>query len=552
MRPVLRTALCDLLGLEYPVLQSGMGGVAGPELVAEVSRAGGLGILAGLNVPPDELRRRIRRVRELTDRPFGVNLWLHTDLRPPIDPATVPDHTVRAAQAALNHFRQRLQLPAVTTRPAGPPDLIDAGFEVILDERVPLFSTALGVPDLAMVRRCFERSVRVVSMVTTVRDARAAAAAGVDAIVAQGSEAGGHRSTGAKPASPQAASVGTMALVPQIVDAVAVPVIAAGGLADGRGLAAALALGASGILLGTRFVATRESAAAEFWKKALLERDGDETTVTDAFTGLYARALANTFSREYAASGAPVLPALLQRTAASDIYTAAARLGDGEHFPMWSGQSVGLIHDLPGAAEVVEAVVREAHAVLSGLAGRVRLAGRNLLRGRIGRAMVAIRDHHIAAEAVGVNTALYKSLTFGVSALYTGVAGALGAIVVQFVAPDTFNVFLSISFLVGIVVGGLASVSGAIFGAFFIQFVPTYAQDVSKAAPWAIYGVFLILFMYVMPTGVAGFLRLTWRRLRRGGLHVEQAMGRSGLDTAGHPGARSDRRREGQVRSGGE
>lgn len=137
----------------------------------------------------------------------------------------------------------------------------------------------------------------------------------------------------------------------------------------------------------------------------------------------------------------------------------------------------------------------------------------NLLRGRLGRALVAIRDHHVAAEALGVNTALYKSLTFGVSALFTGVAGALGAIVIQFVAPDTFNSFLSLTFLVGIVIGGLASVSGALFGALFVQFVPTYAQDISKAAPWAIYGVFLILFMYVMPTGVAGFFRLTWRRL---------------------------------------
>jgi branched-chain amino acid transport system permease protein len=147
------------------------------------------------------------------------------------------------------------------------------------------------------------------------------------------------------------------------------------------------------------------------------------------------------------------------------------------------------------------------------------VVGWNLLRGRIGRAIIAIRDHHIAAEAMGINIPLYKSLTFGVSALYTGIAGALGAITIQFVAPDSFNIFLSISFLVGIVIGGLASISGAIFGAFFIQFVPTYAQDISKAAPWAIYGVFLIVFMYVMPMGVAGFIRAAWRRLwpgRRG------------------------------------
>jgi len=139
----------------------------------------------------------------------------------------------------------------------------------------------------------------------------------------------------------------------------------------------------------------------------------------------------------------------------------------------------------------------------------------NLLRGRIGRAMVAIRDQPIAAQAMGVNTSLVKSLTFGVSALYTGAAGALGAIAVQFVAPDSFNIFLSITLLVGVVIGGLASISGAFFGALFIQFIPNIADQISKAAPWAIYGVFLIAFMYVMPTGVAGFLRLARARLVR-------------------------------------
>jgi branched-chain amino acid transport system permease protein len=144
--------------------------------------------------------------------------------------------------------------------------------------------------------------------------------------------------------------------------------------------------------------------------------------------------------------------------------------------------------------------------------------GWNLLRGRIGRAMVAIRDQPIAAQAMGVNTSMVKSLTFGVSALYTGVAGALGAIAVQFVAPDSFDIFLSISLLVGVVIGGLASISGAFFGAVFIQFIPNIADQISKAAPWALYGVVLIAFMYAMPSGVAGMLRVArarWARRRR-------------------------------------
>jgi branched-chain amino acid transport system permease protein len=142
------------------------------------------------------------------------------------------------------------------------------------------------------------------------------------------------------------------------------------------------------------------------------------------------------------------------------------------------------------------------------------LVGWNLLRGRVGRAMVAIRDQHVAAEAMGINNAIYKSLTFGVSAMYTGIAGALGAIAVQFVAPDSFNIFLSITLLIGIVIGGLASISGAIYGALFIQFVPNIADDISKAAPWAIFGLFLLAFVYVMPAGVAGAIRMAVARLQ--------------------------------------
>ena len=153
------------------------------------------------------------------------------------------------------------------------------------------------------------------------------------------------------------------------------------------------------------------------------------------------------------------------------------------------------------------------------------IAGWNLISGRVGRALVAIRDHHTAAEAMGINSAIYKSLAFGVSAMYTGIAGALGAIAVQFVAPDSFTVFLSITFLVGIVVGGLASLSGALYGALFIQFVPNIADELSKAAPWAVFGVFLIGFVYLMPTGVAGALRALTRRRSSGKLlHPKEAL----------------------------
>jgi nitronate monooxygenase len=367
-----RTALCDRLGIEYPIVQSGMGAIAGPELVAEVCRAGGLGILAGLNVAPDDLRKMIRRVRELTDRPFGVNLWLHRDLRPPIDPAAIPQATVQGAQEMLNRFRERLGIPTTTTRPARAPDLLDATIQVVLEERPPVFSAALGWLDHRISESCHRRGIQLVAMVSTVADARVAVAEGADVIVAQGGEAGGHRSIDGKPTTPDATTVGTVALLPQVVDAVRVPVVAAGGIADGRGLVAALALGASGVLLGTRFVATRESLAPELYKKRLLESESDATTVTDVLSGLWARALANRFTREYTEAGAPVLPPLVQRSAANDVYIAALKQGDAEYYPMMCGQSVGLIRDLPGAGDVVQAIVREARAVLQALPERVR------------------------------------------------------------------------------------------------------------------------------------------------------------------------------------
>src|SRR5262245_10014535 len=189
----LHTALCDLLGIRYPILQSGMGGVAGRDLVADVSRAGGLGILAGLRLTRDQLRQGIRRVRQLTDRPFGVNLWLHTGLRPPADPASIPEETLRRVQSMLDVFRHDLGIPSSSARPDPVPDLIEEAFEVILEERVPVWSIGLGKPARDMVALCHERGMTVVAVAATVDEARALASVGVDAIVAQGGEAGGHR-----------------------------------------------------------------------------------------------------------------------------------------------------------------------------------------------------------------------------------------------------------------------------------------------------------------------------------------------------------------------
>jgi nitronate monooxygenase len=372
--PVFRTSLCDLLGIEYPIIQAGMSGVAGPELVAAVSEAGGLGVMTGALTPPAELREKIQRIRKLTDRPFGVNLLLHTDLRPPKDAARIPDDLAHKVQTQLNRFRERLGIAKSASRPGSIPDLVNAAFEVILEERVPVWSIGLGAPTPEMVRRCRERGIIIIAMVATVDDAKVVAASGVDAIVAQGGEAGGHRSTWVKRESREQANIGGMALIPQIVDAVRMPVIAAGGITDGRGIVAALALGASGALIGTRFIATRESGAPDFYKQALLNASSDATTVTDKFTGMYARTLRNTFTEEYEASGAPPLPPFFQFLAMGDIVKATTEKGSGAYYPLYAGQGVGSLRDLPRAADVVQTLAREARAVTTALQQRVRSA----------------------------------------------------------------------------------------------------------------------------------------------------------------------------------
>ena len=199
-----------------------------------------------------------------------------------------------------------------------------------------------------------------------------------------------------------------------------------------------------------------------------------------------------------------------------------------KYFEHWTGGSQGIVLSKPEAPAGLKLSADQWLYFLTLAVFLVLLLlARNLLAGRTGRAIVAIRDNPIAAQAMGVNTALYKSLTFGVSAAYTGIAGALSALVIAFVAPDAFDVFLSITFVTGIVIGGLASISGAIFGALFIQFVPNWAQDISKAAPWAIYGVFLIGFMYVMPYGIVGAMRLAARRFWRRAAEPSAAAARS-------------------------
>ncbi|MGH1489458.1 MAG: NAD(P)H-dependent flavin oxidoreductase [Acidimicrobiales bacterium] len=357
--------LREVLSIEAPIVQSGMAGVAVPELVAAVCNAGGLGVVASLRLQPDALQESIRQIRRTTDKPFGVNIWLHHDVRSSPDPAGIPDDVVRGSQSVLNHFRPRFDLPPTLERPAPATDLVNDALEVMIEEQIPVFSAGLGVPEAELVERFHRAGTKVMSMVATVEDGQAAVANGVDVVIAQGSESGGHRSYGTKLDRQSVAGSSCLVLVPAMIDAVGgdVPVLASGGVVDGRGLAAMLALGADGVLIGTRFVATRESGAAAVWKDRLTTGDRS-TTLTDGFTGQWARVLSSEFTSEWADSGAEALPGLLQSAAGADLFGAAKRADDDQLQPLYAGAAVQQLSDIPSASDVVETMVSDAKAIL--------------------------------------------------------------------------------------------------------------------------------------------------------------------------------------------
>lgn len=353
-------ALLDRLGVEHPILQAPMaGGVTTPALVAAVSEAGGLGSLGGGYLAPDALRAAIRGVRALTARPFGVNLFVAEPGRPAPAEADVS----RAAEA-LEPFRTEVGLSG-RPRPAPPPPF-EAQLRVVLEEAVPVFSFTFGALPAADVAALAGRGACVLGTATTVREARALEASGVHAVVAQGGEAGGHRGTFDGP--PERALAGTLALVPLVADAVSVPVVAAGGIMDGRGIAAALCLGAAGVQMGTAFLACPESGASPAYREAVLSRagGGDATVLTRAFSGRLARGIANRFTEEMAR--APVLNYPLQNALTSELRQAAARAGRADLLSLWAGQAHGLARALP-AGELVRSLVAETRSAFSRVVG---------------------------------------------------------------------------------------------------------------------------------------------------------------------------------------
>jgi nitronate monooxygenase len=350
--------LCQVLGIRHPILLAGMaGGYTTPELVAAVSEAGGLGAFGLTGMSAEAASDAVARARELTSAPFAVNVLMAAP--------TPPDRRGGDPAEALAPLRREVGMAGEPDAPppATPRELVAAGLEA----GARAVTVGLGDPgdvhDLARAA-----GVPLLAMASSVEDAVRSVRSGADVIVAQGSEAGGHRSTFDMPDDGEVPLVGTFALVPQVVDAVGVPVVAAGGVMDGRGMAAALALGAEGVQMGTRFLVAAESGAPEGYKRRVRAARDTDTVITRAVSGRPARGLPNRLVAALEAAGPPALGYPRQAAASAGLRAAAAAADRPDLIALWAGQAAGLAHGAPAAAEVVNEVVAEASSVLRGLA----------------------------------------------------------------------------------------------------------------------------------------------------------------------------------------
>jgi nitronate monooxygenase len=360
------TRLTRLLGIELPIVGAPMaGGPATPELAAAVSNTGALGSLGIAYATPEAIREAIRATRALTDAPFQANLFVPPDPAPPLDAAAVAQ-----VEAVLAELRADLGLPERMPVPAQAAVDFTAQAEVLLGERVPGAGFAFGVPPADLVAELRHHGSVVVGTATNVAEGRALLDAGVQVVAAQGAEAGGHRGQflggdGSGPRehdAPVGDPLGTMALVPAMVDALDAPVLAAGGLRDGRSILAALSLGADGAVLGTAFLRTPEAGTNEPYRKALASADGTETVLTTAFSGKPARGLRNAWVD--AIGVRPDLPPYPVTNALTGEIRAAARAaGRADMQNLWAGQGVLGARDLP-AAQLIGMWVDEIEAIL--------------------------------------------------------------------------------------------------------------------------------------------------------------------------------------------
>lgn len=357
--------LARQLGLAAPIVQGPFGsGLSSVELVVAVSEAGGLGSFGVHHLDAHRIREVARAIRARTSRPFALNLWIpHEDSEDP----QLSDEAFDSAAATLQTYYEELGVP-LAARPVRFTPPYAEQIEAVLETKPAVFSFVFGIPEPEVLARCRELGIMTVGTVTSLEEAQAMERAGVNAIVASGFEAGGHRISFLRAA--EDSLMGTLALVPMVVDAVRIPVIAAGGIADGRGVAAALCLGAQAVQIGTAFLACDESAAPEIHRKALRSPEARETALTRAFTGRLARGIRNRFIEAMRAHEREFPPYPVQAWLTGRYKQAAVERGRSDLLPLWSGQSASLIRHRK-ARELLAALVQESDEVIASMARRM-------------------------------------------------------------------------------------------------------------------------------------------------------------------------------------
>jgi nitronate monooxygenase len=353
-----RNRLTAKLGIDYPIIQGPLGGLSSQRLTAAVSNFGGLGSFGAHSLAPEAIEDMIAQIRSLTSKPFAMNLWVSME----DDGARTSDENAfNRSLAPLAVHLEALGAPRPTYKPYSPARFEDQA-RVLLDAKVPVFSFIFGIPPRDILEECRAKGIVTIGTATTPDEAAALEEAGADAIVASGFEAGGHRGSFLRPA--EDSLTGTLSLVPQIRDVVDVPVIAAGGIGDARGVIAALALGAEAVQIGTAFLACEESGASRLHRQALLEGAARHTALTKGFTGRLARAIHNRLLDDLNRTGTPILPYPLQRGLVRNLSAAAEAAGRSDLVPLWAGQSASLSPSTD-AASLLGALVEDV-AVIAG------------------------------------------------------------------------------------------------------------------------------------------------------------------------------------------
>lgn len=354
----LTTDLTRRLGLQHPIIQAPLaGGGDTPELVAAVSNAGALGFIGAAYLTPDQIANAAASVLAKTSRPFGINLFAPQPVR---DSLSLP----QAMIARLGPYFAELGLPLPTGAPSAIPFDFSAQFAAAMESRASFFSFTFGLLPAESVAEIKARKMFLIGTATNVDEAVQLQKLGVDAIVAQGSEAGGHR--GSFAVNFAQGMVGTVALVPQVADAVRVPVIASGGIMDGRGIIAALALGAQAVQMGTAFLTCHEAGIPDAYKEAILKAHEDQTRITRAFSGRPARGIVNRFMAEMDEDEGSIPEFPIQNTLTRPLRAAAAKQGRAEFLSLWAGQGLRLGRR-QSAAELIERLAMDAKAVSSRL-----------------------------------------------------------------------------------------------------------------------------------------------------------------------------------------